>query len=261
MTFVGFRAEGLCWGSLSRCWFLGCVHCCLLMVQWEGVGSTQGACTRLPFRPGLCLVSAAPPRATAAGSVPEHPLPSFQEVPVLLGLELVLWQSWALSGASPGCSGSGAVSPGLESLSCAASASRCQECGLVLLGCCESRWGRGEGSALHLASPVPAVLPRGYCIGAHHWQQDGAQQLSSCPGAALPAALSLSPQDYCHQLRCTTETEEFTVPIRGIGAQAVLDLPQQVDFSTCPVKHSSQRTLLLRNVGEREAQYCISTQR
>ncbi|XP_064020126.1 hydrocephalus-inducing protein homolog [Pogoniulus pusillus] len=83
------------------------------------------------------------------------------------------------------------------------------------------------------------------------------------PGMVSTYSILFSPEEnkgYCHQLRCTTEREEFTVPIRAVGAQAVLDLPQQLDFSSCPVKHSSQRTLLLRNVGEREAQYSISTQ-
>ncbi|XP_064020122.1 hydrocephalus-inducing protein homolog [Pogoniulus pusillus] len=83
------------------------------------------------------------------------------------------------------------------------------------------------------------------------------------PGMVSSYRILFSPEenkDYYHQLRCVTETAEFIVPIRGVGAQAVLDFPQQVDFSICPVKHSSQRTLLLRNVGEREAQYRISTQ-
>ncbi|XP_064015890.1 LOW QUALITY PROTEIN: hydrocephalus-inducing protein homolog [Pogoniulus pusillus] len=67
-------------------------------------------------------------------------------------------------------------------------------------------------------------------------------------------------KDYCHQLLCVTEGDRFTVPIRAVGAKAALDLPQQLNFSLCPVKHSTQRTLLLRNVGEQQAQYSISTQ-
>ncbi|TRZ13016.1 hypothetical protein HGM15179_014098 [Zosterops borbonicus] len=51
-------------------------------------------------------------------------------------------------------------------------------------------------------------------------------------------------KDYFHQLLCTTEREEcqFIVPIWAIGAQAILDFPDQLDFSECPVKCSTQKT-------------------
>lgn len=73
--------------------------------------------------------------------------------------------------------------------------------------------------------------------------------------------LFLAPQDYFHELTCITEREKFIVPIRAIGARAILDFPDQLNFSVCPVKHSTQRTLLVRNIGNREARYHISTQR
>ncbi|XP_054029320.1 hydrocephalus-inducing protein homolog [Dryobates pubescens] len=83
------------------------------------------------------------------------------------------------------------------------------------------------------------------------------------PGMVSTYSILFTPdenKDYCHQLLCVTQREEFTVPIRAVGAQAVLDFPQQLNFSVCPVKYSTQRTLLLRNVGERKAHYFISTQ-
>ncbi|NXF81935.1 HYDIN protein, partial [Sclerurus mexicanus] len=67
-------------------------------------------------------------------------------------------------------------------------------------------------------------------------------------------------KDYRHQLLCITEREEFIVPIRAIGARAVLDFPDQLDFSVCPVKYSTKKTLLVHNLGNREACYQISTQ-
>jgi len=73
--------------------------------------------------------------------------------------------------------------------------------------------------------------------------------------------LFLSLQDYFHQLTCITEREKFLVPIRAIGARAILDFPDQLNFSVCPVKASTQKTLLVRNIGNREARFCISTQR
>ncbi|XP_039554354.1 hydrocephalus-inducing protein-like, partial [Passer montanus] len=39
-------------------------------------------------------------------------------------------------------------------------------------------------------------------------------------------------KDYFHKLLCTTEREEFIVPIRAIGPRAILDFPDQLDFST-----------------------------
>ncbi|XP_059713712.1 hydrocephalus-inducing protein homolog [Haemorhous mexicanus] len=67
-------------------------------------------------------------------------------------------------------------------------------------------------------------------------------------------------KDYFHQLICTTEREEFIVPIWAIGARAILDFPDQLDFSKCPVNYSTQKTLLVRNVGDREACFQLSTQ-
>ncbi|NWI85348.1 HYDIN protein, partial [Pitta sordida] len=67
-------------------------------------------------------------------------------------------------------------------------------------------------------------------------------------------------KDYFHQLHCITEREEFIVPIRAIGARAALDFPDQLDFGVCPVKYSTQKNLLVRNLGNQEACYHISTQ-
>uniref|UniRef100_G1MRN0 HYDIN axonemal central pair apparatus protein n=1 Tax=Meleagris gallopavo TaxID=9103 RepID=G1MRN0_MELGA len=82
------------------------------------------------------------------------------------------------------------------------------------------------------------------------------------PGMPSTFRILFTPEenkDYFHQLTCITEREKFVVPIRAIGARAILDFPDQLNFSVCPVKHSTQRTLLVRNVGNREAHYHIST--
>uniref|UniRef100_A0A8B9BFH4 HYDIN axonemal central pair apparatus protein n=1 Tax=Anser brachyrhynchus TaxID=132585 RepID=A0A8B9BFH4_9AVES len=83
------------------------------------------------------------------------------------------------------------------------------------------------------------------------------------PGMPSTFRILFTPEenkDYFHELTCITEREKFIVPIRAIGARAILDFPDQLNFSVCPVKHSTQRTLLVRNIGNREARYCISTQ-
>uniref|UniRef100_A0A663M3Q9 HYDIN/VesB/CFA65-like Ig-like domain-containing protein n=1 Tax=Athene cunicularia TaxID=194338 RepID=A0A663M3Q9_ATHCN len=83
------------------------------------------------------------------------------------------------------------------------------------------------------------------------------------PGMCSTFHILFTPEenkDYFHQLTCITEREKFIVPIRAVGARAILDFPDQLNFSVCPVKYSSQKTLLVRNVGNREARYCISTE-
>nr|XP_054509112.1 hydrocephalus-inducing protein-like [Agelaius phoeniceus] len=82
-------------------------------------------------------------------------------------------------------------------------------------------------------------------------------------GASAPVRIRFSPdenKDYCHELVCITARERTVVPIRAIGARAVLDFPAQLDFSKCPVKVSTRETLLVRNVGARAARYQLSTQ-
>ncbi|XP_064262856.1 hydrocephalus-inducing protein-like [Passer domesticus] len=84
------------------------------------------------------------------------------------------------------------------------------------------------------------------------------------PAVSVPVRIRFSPgenKDYSHELLCVTERERIVVPIRAIAAQTVLDFPEQLDFSTCPVKSSTQKTLLLRNTGNLEARFQLSTQR
>ncbi|XP_065519831.1 hydrocephalus-inducing protein-like [Lathamus discolor] len=66
-------------------------------------------------------------------------------------------------------------------------------------------------------------------------------------------------KDYFDELIIITEKEKFFVPIRAIGARASLDFPEQLNFSECPVRFSTQKTLLVHNVGKREACYSITT--
>ena len=42
--------------------------------------------------------------------------------------------------------------------------------------------------------------------------------------------------DYIHELTCITEREKFVIPVKGVGARAILDFPDEVNFSTSTVK-------------------------
>jgi len=57
---------------------------------------------------------------------------------------------------------------------------------------------------------------------------------------------------------CITEREKFVVPIRAIGARAVLDFPDEVVFPAGPVKHSQSRVLLVRNIGNADATFSLT---
>ena len=43
-------------------------------------------------------------------------------------------------------------------------------------------------------------------------------------------------KDYTHELICITEREKFLVPVRAVGARAILDFPDEINFGTCAVK-------------------------
>uniref|UniRef100_A0A2K6KCF4 HYDIN axonemal central pair apparatus protein n=1 Tax=Rhinopithecus bieti TaxID=61621 RepID=A0A2K6KCF4_RHIBE len=66
-------------------------------------------------------------------------------------------------------------------------------------------------------------------------------------------------KDYSHTLTCVTEREKFIVPIKARGARAILDFPDKLNFSTCPVKYSTQKILLVRNIGNKNAVFHIKT--
>jgi len=69
---------------------------------------------------------------------------------------------------------------------------------------------------------------------------------------------SLLFQDYIHELICITEREKFVIPIKAIGARAMLDFPDEIIFPLGPVKHLNSRTLLVRNIGNRDATFTLS---
>ncbi|KFP86785.1 Hydrocephalus-inducing protein, partial [Acanthisitta chloris] len=65
-------------------------------------------------------------------------------------------------------------------------------------------------------------------------------------------------QDYFHQVLCITDRENLIVPIRAIGSRAVLDFPDQLDFSVCPVNYNTRKTLQVHNVESRSLFLCCS---
>ncbi|KAM7413943.1 hypothetical protein PAMA_018980 [Pampus argenteus] len=68
-------------------------------------------------------------------------------------------------------------------------------------------------------------------------------------------------KDYHHRLVCVTERERFEIPIRAIGPRAILDFRDELYLPVCPVKASTQRTQLVRNIGNGKAMFKLHTQR
>ena len=68
-------------------------------------------------------------------------------------------------------------------------------------------------------------------------------------------------QDYVHEIVCITEREKFVIPVQVIGARALLDFPDKINFSSAPVKHKSIKTILIRNIGTAEAKFSLDLPR
>ena len=68
-------------------------------------------------------------------------------------------------------------------------------------------------------------------------------------------------QDYSHELVCITEREKFIVPVKAIGARAILDFPDNIHFPAGPVKYGHSKTLLVRNIGNAEAKFTMIAQK
>ena len=68
-------------------------------------------------------------------------------------------------------------------------------------------------------------------------------------------------KDYQHELICMTEREKFIVPVHGIGARAILDFPDEVNFGQCPVKHAASKVLFVRNIGNLDSKCSFSIEK
>ncbi|XP_069113582.1 hydrocephalus-inducing protein homolog isoform X2 [Argopecten irradians] len=81
------------------------------------------------------------------------------------------------------------------------------------------------------------------------------------PGLPTTFKIEFTPdekKDYNHELVCITEREKFIVPVKAIGSRAILDFPDNIVFPVGPVKNTMSRTLLIRNIGNKEAKFTLS---
>ncbi|XP_034542457.1 hydrocephalus-inducing protein homolog isoform X2 [Notolabrus celidotus] len=92
--------------------------------------------------------------------------------------------------------------------------------------------------------------------------EDGGSKVA--PGLSATFTVFFTPQenkDYHHSFVCVTERERFEVPVRAVGPRAILDFRDEFHLPVCPVKTSTQRTHLVRNIGNCESRFTLHTQR
>ncbi|KAJ3260794.1 hypothetical protein HK103_007357 [Boothiomyces macroporosus] len=102
------------------------------------------------------------------------------------------------------------------------------------------------------------------------WNSKSFQSEKVAPGMEIAYIVKFNPEenvDYSLNLVCVTERERFIVPIRAIGARGadvvnvgILDFPDQVVFEEVPVRKTSQKALLVRNIGEGPAKFELSAE-
>lgn len=80
------------------------------------------------------------------------------------------------------------------------------------------------------------------------------------PGMEVAYIVRFAPEakiDYSYDLTVVTERETFIVPIRAIGCRSLLDFPDQLDFGPVPVKHTAEKPVMIRNIGEKTTKWHI----
>ncbi|KAK2918189.1 hydrocephalus-inducing protein homolog [Channa argus] len=84
------------------------------------------------------------------------------------------------------------------------------------------------------------------------------------PGMSSTFTVFFTPQenkDYHHNLVCVTERERFEVPVRAIGPRAILDFQDEFYLPVCAVKAFTQKTHLVRNIGNSIAIFKLHTKK
>jgi hydrocephalus-inducing protein len=81
------------------------------------------------------------------------------------------------------------------------------------------------------------------------------------PGMEVLYTLTFKPEssgDYHCDIICTTEREQFVIPVRARGDRAKLDYPSRIEFPCAPVKFPSTHPFLLRNYGPRATSFSLT---
>ena len=80
------------------------------------------------------------------------------------------------------------------------------------------------------------------------------------PGMTTDFIVQFTPEaktDYSYDLMVVTEREKFVVPIRCLGQRAMVSFPDLINFGVCPVKYTTERPIVIRNVGEKATKWVV----
>jgi len=82
------------------------------------------------------------------------------------------------------------------------------------------------------------------------------------PGMSVTYQITYTPRDsrpHSSDLVVTTERERFIIPLRAEGERPSMDLPASMEFGTCPVNHTTVKTMMVRNNGSLPMTFAFST--
>ncbi|XP_026670103.1 hydrocephalus-inducing protein homolog [Ceratina calcarata] len=82
------------------------------------------------------------------------------------------------------------------------------------------------------------------------------------PGLSVMYRVKFTPEmtrDYHYELKFTTDSGEFTVPVIAIGPRGMLDFPDKIEVPLTAVKIPSLKTLFVRNVGNASTTFTVYT--
>lgn len=85
---------------------------------------------------------------------------------------------------------------------------------------------------------------------------DGRENAKIAPGMEVAYVVHFKPEeaiDYAYDVEFVTEREKFLVPVRGWGPQPELQLPSECQFGKVEACYTSERTFLVRNIGDKAA--------
>ncbi|CAD8206755.1 unnamed protein product [Paramecium octaurelia] len=80
------------------------------------------------------------------------------------------------------------------------------------------------------------------------------------PGMETNFIIRFSPEsksDYNYDVIVETEREKFVVPIVAVGKRAMIDFPDSLDFGNCPVKYTTEKPVIIRNLGEKTTKWFL----
>lgn len=96
----------------------------------------------------------------------------------------------------------------------------------------------------------------------------GSKEAAAASGATIAPGIEVayvvrfqptSPDDASCDLVICTEREKFVVPVRALGRQPALDVPDVIEFETVPCKSEVRRTFQVANIGQQPAHFAMHT--